>query len=378
MGVQRILLVDDEQNVLDGLRNLLRSRRHEWEMSFACGGEAALALLEKTAFDVVVTDMRMPRLDGAALLARVKDLQPKAVRIVLSGQTEAESVMKAVFVAHRFLAKPCEPQLLRNVIERACRLHSMLASPDLREAVGRISALPSVPGTYLALCQAIARADTSMKDILAIIERDVGLCAKILQVVNSAFFGLPRRISNLLEAINYLGTVTIKNLAIAVEAFRGDSVRGEILPDQLQRQSLLTAQLAERMLASDRIRADDAFLAGLLHDIGRLMHIPGPPDSPRFAHPLLGAYLLDLWGLPETVVEAVAHHQDPSGLEHAGFDVVDAVYVADRLAGLELGLRADTGLDVAYLAERGITPLRLDEWQSLAREMVSGDRVEAA
>jgi hypothetical protein len=108
------------------------------------------------------------------------------------------------------------------------------------------------------------------------------------------------------------------------------------------------------------------------------MHIPGPADAPRFAHPLLGAYLLDLWGLPETVVEAVAHHQDPSGLEHAGFDVVDAVYVADRLAGLELGLRADTGLDVAYLGERGITTVRLDEWQSLAREMVSGDRVEAA
>jgi HD-like signal output (HDOD) protein len=377
VGVQRILVVDDEQNVLDGLRNLLRGRRHEWDMSFACGGEAALALLEKNAFDVVVTDMRMPRLDGAALLARVKDMQPKAVRIVLSGQTEAHSVMKAVFVAHRFLAKPCEPQLLRNVIERACRLHSMLASPELRAAVGRITVLPSVPGTYLALCRAIARPETAMKDIVTIVERDVGLCAKILQVVNSAFFGLPRRISNLLEATNYLGTVTIKNLAIAVDAFRGDSVRGETVPDQLQRQSLLTAQLAERMLAPDRLRADDAFLAGLLHDIGRLMHIPGRRDAPQFGHPLLGAYLLDLWGLPESVVEAVAHHQDPSRLEHVGFDVVDAVHVAVRLMAHALGLRDDTGLDVAYLADRGVTATRLDEWQGIARQMAAGDPAKA-
>ena len=367
--MQRILLVDDEQNVLDGLRNLLRVRRHEWDMSFACGGEEALAQLKTTAFDVVVSDMRMPRLDGAALLTRVKELQPKAVRIVLSGQTEEESAMKAVFVAHRFLAKPCDPQQLSSVIERACRLDSMLTSPELRAAVGQISALPPVPGTYLALCQAISGANTSMKDLRAIIERDVGLCAKILQVVNSAFFGLPRRISSLSEAINYLGTVTIKNLAIAVEAFRGDSVRGEILPEALQRHSLLTGQLAQRFLAEDRTRRDEAFLVGLLHDVGRLMKVPASAGPPELGHPLLGAYLLDLWGLPQTVVEAVAHHHHPAGLEHAGFEVVDAVHAADHLAASELGLCDAIPLDASYLADRGITESRLEEWRLMARTM---------
>jgi HD-like signal output (HDOD) protein len=375
--VKRILLVDDEQNVLDGLRNLLRVRRHEWDMTFACGGEAALAQLAKTAFDVVVTDMRMPRIDGAALLTRVKEMQPRAVRIVLSGQTEVESVMKSVFVAHRFLAKPCEPTMLRNVIDRACQLNSLLASPELRDAVGKISALPPVPGTYLALIQANSLPNASMKDMVPIVERDIGLCAKILQVVNSAFFGLPRKVSTLLEAVNYLGTVTITNLAVAVEAFRGEPVPGAMSPQDLQRHSLLTAQLARKFLAGDTIRADQAFLAGILHDIGHLMVVPGPAGGAELGHPLMGAYLLDLWGLPQTVIEAVAHHDQPARLEHTGFDVVDAVYVADRLAAAEIGLCEGPTPDLVYLAERGINEARLEEWRALARELAGSDKAGA-
>jgi len=374
-GVKRILLVDDEQNVLDGLRNLLRARRHEWDMSFACGGEAAVAQVEASAFDVVVSDMRMPRIDGAAFLTRVKELQPKAVRIILSGQTEIESAMRAVFVAHRFLAKPCDPQLLGNVIDRACHLNELLTCPELRAAVGRIGALPPAPGTYLALCRTLARSTSSMKDVLPIIEGDIGLCAKVLQVVNSAFFGLPRRISSLLEAVNYLGTSTIKNLAVAVEALRGDSLGGEILPRDLQWHSLLTAQLARRMMGADPIRADEAFLAGILHDVGRFLIPRG--DTTGLDHALLGAYLLDLWGLPQAVVEAVAHHQRPDQIEHVGFDVVDAVYLADRLVGAELGRREEGPLDLAYLAERGLGEERLGKWQVLAQQM-AGTRAEAA
>jgi putative nucleotidyltransferase with HDIG domain len=325
---------------------------------------------------VVVSDMRMPRLDGTALLMKVKQLQPRAVRIVLSGQTEPESAMKAVFVAHRFLAKPCDPQLLRNVIDRACHLNEMLASSELRAAVGQIGALPPVPGTYLALCQVLARPSAAMKDLLPVIEGDIGLCAKVLQVVNSAFFGLPRRISSLLEAVNYLGTSTIKNLAVAVEALRGDSLRGDISPLELQRHSLLTAQMARRMMAADPVRADQAFLAGILHDIGRLL-LPRGGASAGMDHALLGAYLLDLWGLPQAVVEAVAHHSRPAELEHLGFDVVDAVYVADRLAATEIGNCDEAPLDLTYLAERGVPPGRLEEWRTLAQKM-AGATAEAA
>ena len=374
--VKRVLFVDDEQNVLDGLRNLLRNKRRDWDMSFACGGEAAFGLLKEMLFDVVVTDMRMPKIDGVAVLSRVMELQPRAVRIVLSGQTDPESVMKTVFLAHRYLAKPCEAEDFRTVVERAFQLRSLLESPELRAAVGEVPTLPPAPGTFIALTQAMSRPETSVKDIVRIVERDVGLCAKILQLVNSAFFGLPRKVASLFEAVSYLGTSTIKNVALAVEAFRVEPCPGAISPQDLQTHSLLTGQLARHFMGSDKLRGEDAFLAGVLHDLGRLIRLPDPGQT-AIQHPILGAYLLSLWGIPQTIIEAVAHHEAPSQLEHGGFEVVDAVHVADVLAAEQSGHCDPSPLDLPYLADRGISEARLDEWRGMARKLASG-RAEAA
>ncbi|MEA2696098.1 MAG: hypothetical protein QOI66_369 [Myxococcales bacterium] len=371
-------MVDDEQNVLDGLRNLLRSKRREWDMSFACGPEAALAMLATTTFDVVVTDMRMPKMDGAALLTRVRAMQPHAVRIVLSGQTQAESAMKSVFVAHRFLAKPCQPEVLQNAVDRACGLNAILEDPALRAAVGDISTLPPVPGIYLKLCQVMTQPNASIKDIVPIVEGDVGLCAKIMQMVNSAFFGLPRKICSLHEAVNYLGMVTIKNLAMAVEAFKvGAWPLGATSAAAVQRHSLLTAQVARHIFGSDKGRADDAFLSGILHDVGRLMNVATPADGEKTDHALLGAYLLGLWGLPQTIIEAVMYHNAPACLDHSTFDVVDAVHVADRLVA-RLGGCDAAPLDESHLAAMGVTPAKMMEWETYARSLVEAPQRKAA
>src|SRR5512138_3583975 len=151
MTRKRILFVDDDANILDGLRNVLRSLRHEWEMVFALGPEKALALLAEQRFDVVISDMRMPHMDGATLLTEVKRLQPQAVRMILTGQTEQESVMKSVFIAHVSLSKPCDHELLKSVITRACKLNTILNSESLRAVAGQVEMLPSAPRTYLAL-----------------------------------------------------------------------------------------------------------------------------------------------------------------------------------------------------------------------------------
>ncbi|HEX7509339.1 MAG TPA: HDOD domain-containing protein, partial [Polyangia bacterium] len=273
---KRILFVDDDPNVLSGLRNVLRSQRREWDMDFAIGPEEALAKVAEKAFDVVVSDMRMPRMDGAALLAKVKELQPRTVRMILSGQTELESVMKSVFVAHMFLSKPCDPTVLRNVIARACQLNAILNSEELRGAAGKVEMLPAAPKTYIALNEALGAPNCAITDVVRIIERDVGLCAKMLQLVNSAFFGLPRRIALLLEAVTYLGTLTIKNLAMALEAFSSASPdcglsQPELLA--LQDHSLLTGQIARQIQGQDKKKAEEAFLAGVLHDVGRLVKV---------------------------------------------------------------------------------------------------------
>jgi HD-like signal output (HDOD) protein len=372
--LKRILFVDDDPNVLTGLRNVLRTKRREWDMVFALGPEEALAKLAEGPFDVVVSDMRMPRMDGATLLARVKEMQPSAVRMILSGQTELESVMKSVFIAHMFLSKPCDPALLQRVVDRACRLQAILNSDELRASAGKVEMLPAAPKTYVALNEALMAPNCSVVTVTRIIERDIGLCAKLLQLVNSAFFGLPRRISSLAETVTYLGIVTIKNLALALETFStaaGSSGLSEAALLALQNHSLLTGQIARQIEAKDPKKAEEAFLAGVLHEVGWLVKVKDtPPDKP-VDRMLLGAYLLGLWGLPHPIMEAVAYHEEPRLLAHSAVELVDIIYVADHLASEMGGNRAvEQKLDLAYLAGIGIDEAQLSAMRVLAEKVV--------
>ena len=199
--MKRVLFVDDEPAVLDGIRGIVDKRDGEWEVAFAADGEKALTLLDASPFDVLVSDIRMPGMDGPTLLKRVCEKFPAVVRIVLSSPDEMEDALRAVSVAHQFLQKPCDPDMLRIAVERATSLSSILSNKLLASTVGSVKDLPVLPRTYLALRTALANPDVSLKDIVHIVEGDVSISAKILQLVNSAFFGLPREISTLSEAV---------------------------------------------------------------------------------------------------------------------------------------------------------------------------------
>ncbi len=377
---RRILFVDDEQGVLDGLRNVLRGQRREWEMVFALGGVAALAEIDRCDFDVVVSDMRMPGMDGATLLTRVKAKQPRTVRIVLSGQTDLEAAMRTVFVAHQFIAKPCDAETLRGIVDRACKLNTMLHSESLRQFAGDISTLPSSPGVYLAITQALANPSASISDVARVVERDPGLCAKLLQVANSAFFGIGRKVTTVTDAATYLGTATLKNLALALESF--PQLEGAGGPDKetfrkLRVHSLLVAFLARQIIGTkDKRRADEAFVAGMLHDVGHVIlamrssvtAAPGGID-----HAMLGAYLLGLWGLPHPMMEAVANHEDPGVVDHATFEVVDAVYLADRIVARihhSPFEQSAPEIDLDRMQRLGVSAEQIAVWETAAREQL--------
>ena len=137
-----VLFVDDEQAILDGLRNSLRKERKRWDMTFALGGQQALEEMKKTPADVVITDMRMPGMDGAELLRHIQRDFPAAARIVLSGQAERESIMRALPVTHQFLHKPCDGETLRAVIEQTHALHKLMQNPALTALVGKLERIP--------------------------------------------------------------------------------------------------------------------------------------------------------------------------------------------------------------------------------------------
>ncbi len=402
--MKRVLFVDDEPQMLSGLQRLLRPQRHEWDMKFAEGGEQALDALEATPYDVIVTDMRMPGLDGVTLLQQVKDQWPQMVRIILSGYTELEATLRTVPVAHQFLTKPCDPERLKDVVERACALQSLLHRDALRAMIAEMGELPSQPGVYLALAEALADPGASMADVARLVEQDIAMSAKCLQLVNSAFFGLGRRVTSVQQAVSYLGTDMLKALVFTVEVFRAfEPPRGAggFDLEALQSHSLLVARLATQVLAG-RQPADDVFVTGMLHDVGKLILVTRLPEQAAaiaaaaqatgqpwhaleedrlgVTHAEIGAYLLGLWGLPQQTVEAVAHHHAPTRLPRRGLDVLAAVYLADVLideqaAASGLGAAESGGagrgappLDEDFLAALGIVD-QVPAWRTLAAEL---------
>ncbi|MEO7650489.1 MAG: response regulator, partial [Bryobacteraceae bacterium] len=105
--MKQLLFVDDEPKVLEGLKRSLRPMREDWNMSFVTSGAEALQTLEQAPFDVIVSDMRMPVMDGAQLLNEVRQRFPQVVRIVLSGQSDKELIYQSIAATHQYLDKPC-------------------------------------------------------------------------------------------------------------------------------------------------------------------------------------------------------------------------------------------------------------------------------
>ncbi len=395
---RQVLFVDDEPQILEGLRHRLHRQRSRWDMFFAEGGPAALEILARESMDVIVTDMRMPQMDGATLLNRVKDLYPRVVRIVLSGQAELETALRAVPVAHQFLAKPSEPGVIENIIERACNLQSLVNDDVVKRTVGKIDRLPSLPRVYSELMAALSNKSASTETVANVLKQDVAICAKTLQVVNSAFFRLPRSIAKIEEAVHYLGLNTIKHIALAVEVFQHRDGRNrpppELSLDALQQHAFLVGKVASGFFA-DRQSKEDAFMVGLLHDIGKLLLVIELPehfekvllemkDSGNrmhlmeqnvwgVSHAEVGAYLLGLWGLPYPIIEAVANHHAPSRVDTKEFGVLAAAHIADALVHEQIDRRRPTGryaeLDVLYLENLGVTG-KLEAWRENARNLV--------
>jgi len=391
----RILFVDDEPLLLSGLQRLLRPLRREWNAAFAAGGEEALGMLARERFDVIVTDMRMPGMDGAALLQEVMRLYPDMLRLVLSGQSDLESVVKSAGVTHQYLSKPCSVEVMRDAVNRAVSLHQLLADSALKQLLSHLHSIPSVPPLYVELMAAVKSNEATLEKVSAIIQKDMGMSAKVLQLANSALAAAGRMTSTA-DAVVFLGLDAIRTLLLTLHAFSEFQPRAgsTFSMDSLWRHSLATGAFAERIiqtLPADSATCGSMRMIGLLHDVGRLVlaaNLPEPFERVRAlahekaishwdaeqevfgaTHAEVGAYLIGLWGLPEAIVEAVAYHHSPSKCPHPGSAMLTSLHVADALA---VNVRGDdAGVhhpdpDMEYLAYMNLAD-RIPEWRELAR-----------
>ena len=401
----RMLCVESEPSVMASLRSALEAMQDEWEVSFAMAGRQALQQLfgSSEPFDVLVTAVRLPDIDGARMLEEVRRNCPETIRIVLSDQTAADRVatLNAAGLAHQYLPKPCNPAVLKQVVDQACALRELLHSTRLRQAIAAMKTLPSLPAIYYQLMRQLQSPNASLKAVGRVVARDTGMTAKILQLVNSAYFGMHQRVNDPVQAVIYLGLETIKALALSSRAFaQFERVNiGSLSLYALQEHSLLVAALARRIAESEQVErqvADYALAAGLLHDVGKLVlavnrtelynHAVELAESQRLplfrverelfaaCHAEVGAYLVGLWGLPNPIVEALAYHHQPA--DHLGrqFNPVLAVHVANALV-LKVsplpGSNHEALMDIDLMAQIPGMLERLPVWRAMCQEMIA-------
>lgn len=392
--MKSILFVDDEPKILQGLGRMLRPMRSEWSMVFVDSGEKALTALSQRPYDVVVTDMRMPKMNGAELLARVKQDYPDIVRIILSGHSDREMILRSIGPTHQFLSKPCNAETLKRTITRACILRELLSDRSLKNLVAGIDSLPSLPAAYSRIVEEAAAPNASIKKIGAIISSDVGMTAKIMQLINSAFFGLPRHISDPIQAVNLLGLETIKTLVLSVQIFSRVSESGihaHVL-ESLFRHSVTVGAWARSICILENCEkkmVEDALLAGVVHHAGSLVLATSMPDTYAdmlrvsrsrtipvdtaekevfgSTHNEVGAYLLGLWAFPDPIVEAVAYCNHPSRCPVRDFSPLTAVHAANVFDRADAPANEHATpvpvLDVSYLGDISMQT-RIAAWQN--------------
>jgi len=398
---RRIIFVDDEPMVLKGLQRTLRKMRGEWEMTFTSSSKEALDILGTGSFDVIVSDLRMPEMDGMQLLAEVKSKHPQVVRIILSGQVEQESTFKSVQVAHQSLSKPCDADILKHTLNKLFGLRNLLEDESIKRIVSQTETLPSLPEVYTDVISELQSSDPSVQKVAEIISADLAMTAKILQVVNSAFFGLVRKINNPREAVMLLGTETIKALVLSVKIFSQFNHKkfAWFNFDELFNHSMSVSMFAQTISKQEHLEqtlVNNSLMAGMFHDLGKLILVANFQEPYQkvlteagktrqnlwdleieqfgTSHAEIGAYLMGLWGLEYPVIEAIAFHHRPGKSLSNSTGLLTAVHFGDAFDRLKKDpndLNGENGLqqlDRGYLDNLGVAG-RINDWQTVCNEL---------
>ncbi len=396
-ALKRILFVDDEPMVLQGLQRMLRPLQADWDMAFVESGARALELMTVQPFEVVVSDMRMPGMNGVELLRQVRQRHPKTIRLILSGHADKDLILQCIGTTHQYLAKPCDPELLQATLKRIANLDASLKNERVQELAAQMDHLPSIPAIYSAMLEKLQDPEVNLNDLGALIARDLGMTVQILRLVNSACFGLHRPVHDPTEAVGYLGVDTVKSLVLSLNVF--DQFAGVKIPGfshaALWSHSLQTASVAKAIAIAEPAGAalqDACFVTGMLHDVGKLvlaLNFTGQyaeahqrarekrltifkAEEQVFGvnHADVGGYLLGLWGLPPPVVEAIALHHTPARSPNLNFSPLLAVHIADALAqpSPDEGTgTARTVLDFNHVSALGFAD-QLEVWRQVVRD----------
>ncbi len=390
---KHILFVDEEPYFLKAIKRSFRSMKDNWIISTAPSVEKAVEVLVKSHVDILVTEIRLQGIDGIKFLNLIKEKYPHIARIVLSGYANRDVVLKSVEIAHQYISKPCDDEDLKATVNKAFLMRDLLENDSLKAAIANIDSLPSLPGLYVEIMDELNSEDPSIGKIGAIVGKDIAMSAKMLQLINSSFFGIPQKITSPEKAVNMLGVELVQAIVLTAGAFskyekvnlQGFSISK--LWDHCINAAAI-AKLICRVEKFDKEFTENCFMAGLLHDIGIILGVINfPEESIKIAkvmkdkkclqheaeyevmgttHAEVGAYLLGLWGLPEPIIEAVALHHNPFAGNMNNLTPLSIVHLANALERAGERIKDEdtplTGVDYDYLAKLKLTD-RFKAWR---------------
>lgn len=394
-----ILFVEDDPALAKSVAASLRAHG-EFSPTFADDGATGLSLLERHTFDVIVASSHV---GGETFLNEVMRRNPQAVRIVWAEPENRRRVLSSARSSHQFLARPCDTDTLTSTLRRACALKRLLNDEALRSAMARMKSLPSLRHIYYKIHEELSKEDPSTKRVADLIASDLAMMTKILQLVNAAFFGLSYQVESPQRAVVLLGLDTVQSLVLSADIFSQLKPRGyETFVQALWAHSMATSAMAKRIAEDHGAAPDvvcDSMVAGLLHDVGQLVLATNRPNGYRkvieraraeatplvdveraafgTSHAEVGAYLLGLWGLPESIVQAVAFHHAPRECLGQTFSPLTAVHVASNLheqTSIRTGPPSD--VDGAYLEELDMAQVPRS-WRRICNETVDAPTEDA-
>lgn len=353
---KKLLFVDDEPAVREVYGAMGHVLGDGHEVHTASGAAEALDMLRVNKFDVVVSDLAMPEIDGVEFLAEVVKDHPEPARIIISGFADRQKVSECLAFSHRFFHKPFNLGELAQLLRRICKYNYLVQNADIRRLVCGSRALPTPPETYLKLSRLLDSPHSSIEEIGGVVEQDPGLTMKLLQIVNSAQFGSSQKILTPADAVQVVGVEVLRALTLGIHVFNfyDTDPQARSRCKELWGHSMRIALAAReicRIQGVPRAQGEEAFLGGLLHDIGKLilasclgqkyvevLNGPGGPGAESLvarekaafgaSHVEVGAYLLALWGLPDNIIRTVESHQTLVGVDLQEFSPAVAVYAA--------------------------------------------------
>jgi len=381
---------------------MLYKMRAQWKMEFVTTTRDAEKAMKNTRYDIVISDLRMPDTDGVQFLEKVRVKCPDTIRFILSGYSDQPLQGRAVRCVHQFVSKPCDAEQLKNLISRAFALRDRLRSKEVSEVLSTLRSLPVMPKAYQEIIDLLGDPQCSPRCVGQMIAGDIGMSAKILQVVNSAFYRHASRIVDPVRAVIYLGLKTVEALVLTHGVFSklSEQKAKDFSVAGLQQHCVRVGALARDICRAQHFSNEDldiATMAGILHDTGKIILVSKFSEKLAEAiqisrakliplyevefdmlnvnHAQLGGCLLDLWGLPNIIIEAATFHHEPWQCLNDEFTIISAVYLAnviDHQLCCGLGDGLSEGINVDYLEQLGVVD-KWPQWEKMCLPVEAGE-----